>query len=185
MHEAIIGITGSGKTWAAQQKARVYRSRGVGTLILHKADEPWPAACVSWQTDNPDEFLRMYWASRGCATFMELADADVSRHNAGFHKCFTRGRHLGHRNHYMSQRGAMVHPNIRENCSSLCLFAVANPAAKIWAEEFNDRSFLDARIPPQIVGGRTDAVGAMNLPPHWFFFKESRFAPAKLMKLSA
>lgn len=168
-HRAIIGQTGSGKTHAAKSQARELRASGVATLVLHKPREPWPADCASWQTDDPALFLRMYWASKGCGCFMELADADVSKWDAGFHKCYSQGRHEGHRNFYLSQRAAMVHPNIRENCESLCLFSVPMKGARLWADEFNDEILL----------------GAVHLPPHQFYFKPSRFEPARLMKLSA
>ncbi len=98
---------------------------------------------------------------------MELADADVDKWDARFHLCFTQGRHEGHRCFYISQRAGQVHPNIRENCESLCLFAVGMKAAKLWAEEFNDPALL----------------GAVQLLPHSFLFKPSRYQPARLLKL--
>ena len=166
-HRAIIGQTGSGKTFAAQQTARAYRAAGIGSLVLHKPREPWPAECVSWQTADPARFLRMFWASRQCAAFMELADADVDKFDERFHRCFTQGRHEGHRCFYISQRAGQVHPNIRENCESLCLFSVGMKAAKLWAEEFNDPELL----------------GAVQLQPRWFYFKASRYVPAKKIEL--
>lgn len=169
-HAAVIGQTGSGKTYAAQQMGRDFRRRGVGVLSLHKPREPWPADCVSWQTAEPDEYLRMFWAARGCACFMELADADIEKSDDRFHRCFTQGRHEGHRCHYLSQRAAQVHPNIRENCERLYLFSVGMKGAKLWAEEFNDPALL----------------GAAELRPvdHWFYFKPSRSDPAMKIKLA-
>ena len=99
---------------------------------------------------------------------MELADADVDKYDEGFHRCFTQGRHEGHRCIYISQRAGQVHPNIRENCESLCLFSVGMKAAKLWAEEFNDVALL----------------GAVQLQPHCFFFKPSRYLPARHMSLT-
>lgn len=170
-HGAILGMTTSGKTWAAQQQARDFRRRGIGVLVLHKPREPWPADCVSWQTDNPDEFLRMFWAARCCACFMELADADVEAADTRFHKCFTQGRHEGHRCYFLSQRAAQVHPNIRENCTSLFLFAVATKAAKLWADEFNDPALLGA--------------SGLNPQQHFCYHIPARGTAARLIKLSA
>ncbi len=167
MHRAIIGQTGSGKTHCAKATARDVLRSGRMTLILHKPREPWPADCASWQTDDPDLFLRMYWASRSCDCFMELADAAVSKWDERFHKCFEQGRHEGHRNYYLSQRAAKVHPNIRDNCSSLCLFAVTMNGARVWAEEFNDDTLLEA----------------VKLPPHFFYYKASKYTPAQLLKV--
>ena len=170
-HSAVIGSTGSGKTHLAQSLARHAVAIGRGVLVLHKERERWPlpVSPLVWQTHDPEAFLRMYWAARSCDCFMELADADVDKFDGRFHRCFTQGRHEGHRNFYLSQRAAMVHPNVRENCASLYLFAVPIKGARLWADEFNDESLL----------------GATTLPPHVFFFKESRFAPARKMKLAA
>lgn len=171
-HRAIIGQTGSGKTFAAQQQAlSTLNDTPRSVLVLHKEREPWPlpASRRVWQTHDPAEFLRVYWPAKSCDCFMELADADVSKYDAGFHRCFTQGRHEGHRNFYLSQRAAMVHPNIRENCESLCLFSVPMKGARLWADEFNDETLL----------------GAVSLPPHVFFFKPSRFGPARMMMLAA
>lgn len=166
-HRAIIGQTGSGKTFAAQQFARVMREHGLGILALHKPLEPWPAPCISWQTEDPEKFLWKFDRARGCGCFMELADAFVDKWDLRFHRCFASGRHLGHRCFYISQRAALVHPNIRDNCESLCLFAVPQNAARLWAMEFNDEALL----------------GAVMLPPRSFFFKLTRYAPARLVTL--
>ncbi|HYC70018.1 MAG TPA: hypothetical protein VEB66_02355 [Opitutaceae bacterium] len=164
-------MTTSGKTFAAIQSARDFRRQGVGVLVLHKPREPWPSDAASWQTDDPDRFLRMFWAAKSCACFMELADADVEASDTRFHKCFTQGRHEGHRCYFLSQRAAQVHPNIRENCTSLCLFAVSTKAAKLWAEEFADDALLGA--------------SALNPAEHSFFYIPSRGVRARKMRLSS
>jgi len=170
-HRAMVGQTGSGKTFAAQQSAKAYLAAGRGVLVLHKERERWPlpASPLVWQTHDPEAYERMYWRAKECACFMELADADVEKHDARFHRMFTQGRHEGHRNFYLSQRAAQVHPNIRENCESLCLFSVPMKGARLWAEEFNDDALL----------------GAVQLPPKYFYFKASRYVPAKLLSITA
>jgi hypothetical protein len=169
LHTASIGGTGSGKTFLNITKARQYRRDGIGTLILHKPREPWPAECASWQTDEPPRFLDMFWRAKRCACFMELADADVDKYDREFHRCFSMGRHEGHRCHYISQYGPQVHPIIRMNCTSLALFATNRRAAATWAEEFNDERLLRA----------------CELPPRVFFWKASRYEPARLLTLAA
>lgn len=170
-HAAIIGSTGSGKTYLAQDLARIALRRGRGVMVLHKEREPWPlpAGPLTFQTHNPEHFLAVYWRARSCDCFMELADADVDKFDSRFHRCFTQGRHEGHRNFYLSQRAAMVHPNVRENCASLYLFAVPIKGARLWADEFNDAALL----------------AATTLPPRYFFHKPSRFRPARLCTLAA
>ena len=168
LHFALFGQTGTGKTFAAQQFARFMRARGLGVLALHKPLEAWPADAVSWQTPDPEAYLWKWERSRRCGCFMELADAFVDKWDARFHRCFSSGRHLGHRCFYITQRAALVHPNIRDNCSSLCLFAVPTNAARLWAMDFNDENLLRA----------------VNLPPRYFFFKPSRYDSARLMTLA-
>jgi len=167
-HRAIIGMTTSGKTECAIQTAKQVKASGRGTLVLHKEDEPWPADAVSWQTDDPEKFLRMFYAARNCDCFMELSDGDVDKYDVRFHRCFTKGRHLGHRCYYLTQYAGDVHPKIRGNCVSICLFAVDIEAAKKWAAAFNDPALL----------------GAVSLPPHQFLFKPDKFTPATLKKLA-
>lgn len=172
-HGAYLGMTTSGKTFAAQQEALDFHWQGIGLLILHKPRERWPlpAGPKIWQTDNPDDYLRMFWASRGCACFMELADADVEAADTRFHRCFTQGRHEGHRCYFLSQRAAQVHPNIRENCVSLHLFAVSSRAAKLWAEEFADDALLGA--------------AEINPQDHLFYHIPARGTKARLVTLTA
>ena len=168
-HATIAGMTESGKTFGAMCLAKALRAEGVSTLVLHKPMEIWPADAASWQTDDIERFLPMFDGSRGCAVFMELSDAAVSKYDARVHRCFTAGRHLGHSVHYITQRPATVHPAIRENCSALYLFNCAPNAAAIWAEEFNDAALL--RAP--------------ELPAYCFLHKPSRFAPAVLRILKS
>ncbi|RRJ97873.1 hypothetical protein Ga0100231_005315 [Opitutaceae bacterium TAV4] len=128
LHEAILGQTGSGKSHLAKHKASHLKASGIGVLVLHMDIEPWPLACHSWQTDDPAEFLRMFWAARNCACFMELADAEVDKYDLGFHRCFTKGRHFGHRCFFVSQRAAQVHPAIREKLHIPCaVFCSSGP----------------------------------------------------------
>jgi GNAT superfamily N-acetyltransferase len=181
-HFAVIGMTGSGKTFGAQCMAEDYRRRGIGTLVLHKPNESWPSSAASWQTDHVPTFLRMYDAARQCACFMELADAEASKYDADVRKTFTQGRHTGHRNYFLAQRGAQVHPDVRENCIGVFMFNQVEKSARLWADDFNEPGFIKAPIPPAIIDGNTGKFGAMCLPPHWCFYKPNRFAPIKLMK---
>jgi hypothetical protein len=168
LHTAIIGTTGSGKTHLARNFAAIARAGGVSTLILHKPREIWPQNAADWQTDDPARYQSMFWRAKGCFCVMELADADVDKWDREFHKCFSQGRHEGHRCVYVSQYGPQVHPIIRINCDALALFATNKRAAATWAEEFNDERLMLAA----------------NLKPREFFWKPSRFDPARLLTLA-
>lgn len=183
-HGAIIGMTTSGKTTLGKYSAQDFVRQGIRTLILHKPREPWPKDAVWFQTESPEEYLSV-WEQVGTenynkakysrdprvvsdACFMELADGIVDKWDDRFHKCFTQGRHDGHRCFYLSQRAASVHPAIRENCESICLFTVPKKAAQLWAEEFCDDKLLEA----------------VTLPKNAFIYKPNRYSPASIRKLS-
>ena len=161
-------MTTSGKTTLAKQLALSFRKFDVPTLVLHKPREPWDKSCASWQTCDPEEFLFKFARTQKHACFMELADGSVDKYDSRFHKCFTEGRHDGHRCFYLSQRAATVHPAIRENCESLYLFTVDWDAAKIWSTTFVDKELLNAPY----------------LPPHYFLHKPNRYTPAVKRKLT-
>lgn len=173
MHGAYIGTTQSGKTYAAQRRAAQFRRAGVKVLALRKEGEEWPADSFDWSTEDPEEFLAMVEVCTACACFMELGDADVDHSDVRFHRLFRKGRHfkrnargrlvMGHRFFYLAQRGELVHPNVRGNCTELTLFSCGFDAAKKWATEFCDKALLEAATLPQ-----------------WaFLYKASRFAPVQ------
>ena len=184
-HGAIIGMTTSGQTTLGKYNAASFIKQGIRTLILHKPREPWPKESVWFQTDDPNYYLQI-WEKVGAenyeksqqncrdprlvsdACFMELADGIVDKWDDRFHKCFTQGRHDGHRCFYLSQRAASVHPAIRENCESICLFTVPKKAAQLWAEEFCDDFLLKS----------------VTLPRNAFVYKPTRYTPATVKILS-
>jgi len=180
-HGAIIGLTTSGKTYLARKLAGQLMQSDFKTInhkvmVLRKKREEWAGDECSWQTFNPDEFINEYrkQAKINCdngtntVAFLELSDASVEKYDTRFHRLFCQGRHDGFRLFYLSQRGAIVHPTIRENCVSLYLFTCGGKAAKIWAEEFCDN----------------DLIKAAELPPHYFMHKKDRYSKAAVRKLS-
>lgn len=160
-HAAIIGMTTSGKSTLAKKLCEEFNRAGVPTLALCKPGEPYPA---QWQTTDADAFLAKFWASRGCAAFMEMSDVGIDKFDTRFHEPFSKGRHHGHRVFYVSQRHTQVHPCIRENCENLYLFRVSQKSAAIWAEEFAD-----------------DGILAATSAPRYHFVMCGRYTPARLM----
>lgn len=183
-HGAILGISGSGKTFLARHLGTGYKGGGRKVLCLHKPDEPWKASEVTIQTSDVELFLAKIDSIReenqiliesGMAdmcnswvVFIELSDAEADKNDKRLHLLFSKGRHNGLKLYYLSQRGQSVHPNIRENCSELFLFSCYMKAAKNWAEEFCDDVLLKAA----------------TLPKYEFYHKKDRFSPAVLRKLS-
>jgi len=180
-HVAIIGLTGSGKTFLARQLARIYKNKGEEVLCLHKEKEPWLKNEVNLQTSNIEIFLQkieernMLNSSnsinsdslKGYVLFMELADADADKYDLRVRRLFRQGRHDGHKIHYLTQRSKTVHPDVRENCHELMLFACSANSAKEWSEEFNAPILKSAK----------------SLPKYQFFHCRDRFTKPVLRTL--
>lgn len=146
-HSLILGMTESGKTTLAKKLAASYRAAGVSVLVLDPLCDPeWGA---DFQTSDPDEFLEVYWASRSCAVFIDEAGESVGRFDKTMEKTATRGRHWGHSNHYLSQRGAQISRTVRDQCSHIFLFTTALDDSKIHANEWNKPELKTCNALPQ------------------------------------
>lgn len=133
-HSLILGMTESGKTSLAKKLAQQYKANGINILVLDPMGDPeWNA---DYQTSNPDEFLSVLWNSRSCAAFVDEAGESAGRYDKAMERSATKGRHWGHKMHYISQRGALISPNIRGNCSNLFLFLSGKNDGKVHAEEW-------------------------------------------------
>lgn len=141
-HCSILGQTESGKTTLARALAEKYRENGIGVLVLDPINDPrW--SC-DFKTADPDEFFRVYNQSRQCAVFIDEA-GDVCRDYASLiTKTATRGRHWGHRNHYIAQRATLILRTIRDQCSELFLFNSGLEDCKIHAAEWNAPEIREA-----------------------------------------
>lgn len=141
-HVLILGMTQSGKSTLAKKIAEKYRDNEVGVLVHDPlADDGWPA---SFRTSDENEFLDMVWKSRACAVFIDEAGDTAGQHDKDMQKTATRGRHWGHRCHYISQRGTMIARTIRDQCSHLFLFATSLEDCKVHAKEWNRPELLEA-----------------------------------------
>jgi hypothetical protein len=157
-------MTLSGKTSLAKKIAPVYRANGVRVLVLDPLNDPdWQA---DYRTTDPDEFLRAFWESRQCAVFIDESGDAVGRYDDAMVRTATRGRHWGHRVHYITQRGAQLARTVRDQCSSLFLFTTSLDDSKIHANEWNKPELRTAHTLPQ---------GA--------YFATDRFTPLKRGKL--
>ena len=134
-HSLILGMTESGKSTLAKKLAQQLKVNGTAVLVLDPLNDPaWQA---DYQTDDPDEFLNVYWQSRGCVAFIDEAGDVVGQYDKIMQKTATRGRHWGHSNFYLSQRGTMISRTVRDQCSYLFLFATALDDCKTHAAEWN------------------------------------------------
>lgn len=169
LHALVLGKTNCGKTFLMQAKAREYRAAGIGCIVLHKPREPWPSACANWQTADPSAFIRKFWQCQNVVAFIEMSDASVGKYDAAFYKCATEGRHNGIRCYFSAQRPQQIHPDIRDNCDGLYLFALKGGAVETIAKE----------------EGKPELLRAAMLPPRWFFYKQNDFTPIRLCTLKA
>jgi len=134
-------MTESGKTTLAKQLAQTYKRKGLGVIVLDPLNTTWEC---DFQTTDPDEFLNVYWNSRQCMAFIDESGDAVGRFDTAMIKTATRGRHWGHSNHYITQRGAMLARTVRDQCSHLFLFCTALEDCKIHAKEWNKPEMLNA-----------------------------------------
>jgi len=134
-HVLILGMTESGKTTLAKQLCKEYKQRGIKTIVLDPLHDPgWEA---DYQTHDPEEFLKVLWASKQCAVFIDESGSTVGRFDEAMIKTATMGRHWGHKMHYISQRGQQISCTVRGQCSKLFLFCSSLDDCKIHSNEWN------------------------------------------------
>jgi len=134
-------MTESGKTTLAKQLAKNLKASGHPIIVLDPMHDEWAA---DYQTDNPDEFLKTFWASTGCHVFIDESGDSVGRFNTLMNQTATKGRHWGHSVYFLTQRGAQLSPTVRDQCSNLFLFVSGLKDCKIHAEEWNRAELLNA-----------------------------------------
>ncbi len=139
-------MTESGKTTLAKQLAQTYKRNNVGVIVLDPLNTQWEC---DFQTTDPDEFLNVYWNSRQCMAFIDESGDAVGKFDTAMIRTATRGRHWGHSNHYITQRGAMLARTVRDQCSHLFLFNTALEDCKVHSKEWNKTELLDAAKLPQ------------------------------------
>lgn len=134
-HILILGQTLSGKTTLAKRLAQTYKSQGIAVLVHDPVGDPeWIA---DYRTANAEEFFKIYNDSRRCAVFFDEAGETCEEFRHQITKTATRGRHRGHRNHYIAQRGTLILRTVRDQCSGLFLFNTGLEDCKIHAAEWN------------------------------------------------
>jgi hypothetical protein len=135
-------MTESGKTTLAKRLAARYKSNDVPVVVLDSLNDPeW---ICDYQTTDPDEFLRVFWASKRCACFIDEAGDAVGRYDTAMQKTATRGRHWGHSVHYISQRGVQIAPTVRDQCGHIFLLTSSLADSKVHANEWNQPQLLKA-----------------------------------------
>lgn len=139
-HSLILGMTESGKTTLAKRLAAQYSDK-FNILVLDPLVDPeWPADFI---TDNPDEFLKVFWDNQNCMVFIDEAGESAGQYDTTMIRTATRGRHWGHSCHYLSQRGALMSKTIRGQCTNIFLFNSSFDDCKELSKDFNAPLLLE------------------------------------------
>ena len=134
-HVMILGQTLSGKTTLSKRLAREYRNRGIKVIILDPIGDP--EFVGDFKTADFEEFMVVYKNSRKCAVFFDESGDLCEEHAFEMTKTATRGRHYGHRNHYIAQRSTLILRTMRDQCSEIFLFNSGMEDCKMHAAEWN------------------------------------------------
>jgi energy-coupling factor transporter ATP-binding protein EcfA2 len=146
-HVLILGMTESGKSTLAKKLCAGYKKEKIATIVLDPLCDPdWNA---DFQTNNIEEFLKCLWDSKSCAVFIDESGEAVGKYDTAMISTATKGRHWGHRIHYLSQRGQMISRTVRDQCSKLYLFTSSLDDCKIHANEWNKPELKDGYMLPQ------------------------------------
>lgn len=146
-HVLVIGMTESGKTTLGKRLAAKYRAAGRKILVLDPIKDPgWKADYI---TDDPLEYWEVFRRSQRCACFLDEAGETCGHWDKTMIRTATRGRHFGHNCHYLVQRGTMISPHIRGQCSNLALFASPGKDSQLWAAEWNKPQLANASELPK------------------------------------
>ena len=134
-HVMILGQTLSGKSILAKRLAASYKAKGIKVIVHDPIGDPeWNA---DFQTANFDEFFNVYNNSRQCAVFYDEAGETCRDYSKEMTRTATRGRHRGHRNHYISQRATLILKTMRDQCTGLFLFNTSLEDCKVHSNEWN------------------------------------------------
>ena len=143
-HELIIGRTQSGKTTFATKKALALKSQGYSVIVLDSMRDPrWPADFI---TDDQEHFLDVVWASRNCAVFIDEAGDEVGKYNDAMNRLATKGRHWGHKVHFICQRTKQISTTVRTQCSNVVIFKQSLNDTKDLADEFVEPMINQAHL---------------------------------------
>lgn len=146
-HSLIVGMTESGKTTLAKRLSHSLHAQGKNVIVLDPLNDPeWGGG---FRTSDPNQFLECYWANKQLYAFIDESGDVVGQYDVLMQKTATRGRHWGHSNFYLTQRGAMLSPTVRGQCRHLFMFTSPLDDCKLYAKEFNKPELIQGANLPQ------------------------------------
>jgi len=119
------------------------KSKGVKIIVLDPFLDPeWNADFI---TNDPAIFLDVVWnKSRQCAIFVDESGDMIGKYNNVMNELATRGRHWGHKCHFICQRPKQLSTTIRAQCSELAIFKQSKNDTKDLADEFVEPAINEA-----------------------------------------
>lgn len=142
LHSLIFGCTLSGKSTLAKVMAKGFRERGVCVAVLDPLkDRNWDADFV---TENPDQFLHYAKRSHSHQLFVDEGATAIGRYNAQYQWLTTTARHHGHCATIICNRPQQLDKTLRDQCTTVYVFACSKSDAAIFADDFNEPLLLEA-----------------------------------------
>ena len=150
IHELICGVTQTGKTTLAREKARKVAAMKNGPIVIiydpvltETAGGDWPDnAHVFNQRDAFIIYLESIrdgkttlGSERGYAVFVDEADLIFSHSQRENDWCLTKGRHVGMQFFLMTQRPKMIAPNVRGQCGIAYVFRLSRSDLKMLGDD--------------------------------------------------
>lgn len=139
-------MTESGKSTLATQLARAYKRRGIGVIVLDPLLDPrWDCDLI---TADRYYFLSVLEdpRTRNCAVFIDECGEMIGQYKNEMFFVATRGRHLGHNCHFVTQRAKQLSPTVRDQCGFLALFSCSYNDALEMANNFNRSDLKGANV---------------------------------------
>lgn len=137
-HSLTIGQTLSGKTILNQRLSRLYRKRGVQTVVLDPHNDPgWAASVLFKHFDEFLAFVKSPSKCRQCALFIDESGISLDKYDIECDWLTVSARHHGHRTHIIANRAEIVSRNMRSQCETLYTFQVCATDANQYANDFN------------------------------------------------
>lgn len=139
-HSLIVGVTLSGKTTLAKMIAKGLKDRGHKIAILDPMkDREW-IEIADFSTHNPDAFLAYAKRTKSHFLFVDESGTAIGRYNRAMDWLTTTGRHLGHSVTLICHRTTNLAPTIRDNCTTVYVFAVSEEDSIALAKAYREPS---------------------------------------------
>ena len=103
-------------------------------------DPKWQADYI---TDDPEKYRAFVKANQDCELVIDEGGKTIGRYAKEMTFLATDSRHYGHVATFIAQRRQQLDRNVADQCSRIFIFSVAPSDAKIFAEDFVDKAFLE------------------------------------------